>query len=114
MLPVVVWGTNLRAAREHAGYTRHGLAKLVCRHEATVGRWEAGIMAPKPAERVHLATILGVDFDALFPKVEPVVVTVARIVAKARTITELRRAVMHLRDELAAFDALNERTATCP
>lgn len=71
-------------------------------------------MAPKPAERLHLATLFGIAFDELFPQMEPAVVTASRTVAAARSIADLQRAVMVLRDELASFDALNERTSsTC-
>lgn len=98
---------NLRAARETAGLTRCGLGALVDRTGRTVGRWEDGSIAPKPAERLRLAEVLGADVGDLFPPFEPGVIVAARAVAASRTVPDLQRSVAHLRAELATLDERN-------
>ena len=111
MRPVTIWATNLRTARERSGLTKAALAGLLGCSDVSVGRWVAGTRTPKPAERIRLARILDADIDELFPLDEPAVVTAARRVVASRTVTDLRRAVSALADELASLDAPNERGA---
>lgn len=106
--PSGISGPNLRAVREQYGMSRNELARLVGRTAGTVGRWEAGSLTPRPAERRLLAGILAKDVGDLFPMADPPVIAAARGVARAQSMVELRRAVIALQYEI---DLLDERGA---
>lgn len=54
-----VVGTRIRAARRQAGLTQADLAEKLEVHQATVARWEAGVLVPTPRHRRRLADLLG-------------------------------------------------------
>ena len=55
----------LRDARQAAGYSQAGLARLVGVQLVTLKAWESGRRAPKPASQRRLADVLGLRFEDL-------------------------------------------------
>ena len=55
----------LRDARQAAGYSQAGLARLVGVQLVTLKAWESGRRAPKPASQRRLADVLGLGFEDL-------------------------------------------------
>jgi len=55
----------LRDARQAAGYSQAGLARLVGVQLVTLKAWESGRRAPKPASQRRLADVLGLGYEDL-------------------------------------------------
>ncbi|MCL2393393.1 MAG: helix-turn-helix domain-containing protein [Acidimicrobiaceae bacterium] len=52
-------GVRIRVARREAGLTQLLLAEKLEVTQTTIGRWEAGVMAPNDRHRMRLADLLG-------------------------------------------------------
>lgn len=63
------WGENIRLHREVIGLTQAQLAEQLDPpvSQATVARWEAGLMEPRRRYKAQLAPLLHTDTRILFP-----------------------------------------------
>lgn len=70
---LVAWGRNIVAAREALGIEQKDLADLLNPPvtQATVSRWEGGLVEPRIASRLELCRVLAVSGEELFP-LEPI------------------------------------------
>ena len=66
-----MWGNNVKQFRGARQLSVAEFAEAVGVTQATVSRWEAGLMAPRDRHKVAIATVLGVDVYTLFPLVRP-------------------------------------------
>lgn len=58
-------GQKLAELRYRAGLTQSGLAAKLGVHRNYIGRIEAGKFEPTPARLIAIASVLGVDIDAI-------------------------------------------------
>jgi transcriptional regulator with XRE-family HTH domain len=64
----VLYGKNLKNAREAAGLTQTELAERVESSQPTIARWEAGRGVPSDGMKIRLALVLGYEQPRdLFP-----------------------------------------------
>lgn len=64
-----LWGSNMRRYREAKGVSRDEMAEAICSTDATLSRWEAGIVMPNDARKLEIADYLGVPAVSIFPLV---------------------------------------------
>ena len=64
-----LWGANLRRLCEAKGITREQMAEAISSTDATLSRWEAGIVMPNDARKIEIADYLGVPAVSIFPLV---------------------------------------------
>lgn len=64
---LVVWGENIRTAREAAGRTQEWLAEKLGVATTTVYRWETGKIAPTDDHKAAIAVALDAEARSLFP-----------------------------------------------
>lgn len=62
-----LWGKNIKNGRTALGFSQRDLAEKLNVTQATVSRWEAGLMAPIDDQREALAGVLCQDYFNLFP-----------------------------------------------
>ena len=75
MLPVSnnlyrLWGSTMKRHREILGKSRAEMAEALETTEATLSRWEAGVVMPSDARKIEIAEYLGVPAVSLFPLVK--------------------------------------------
>jgi transcriptional regulator with XRE-family HTH domain len=63
----LLWGANLKRYREAKGVTREQMAAEINSTEATLSRWETGIVMPNDERKIEIADYLGVPAIAIFP-----------------------------------------------
>lgn len=60
----------MKRHREFLEISRGEMAKRLDTTEATISRWEAGIVMPSDARKIEVADFLGVPAVSLFPLVK--------------------------------------------
>lgn len=65
-----LWGSTMRRQREYLGLTRAEVAERLDTTEATLSRWEAGIVMPNDERKIEIADLYGVPPVTLFPLVK--------------------------------------------
>jgi transcriptional regulator with XRE-family HTH domain len=64
-----LWGNNMKTHREAKGVSREQMARDINSTEATLSRWEAGLVMPNDDRKIAIADYLGVPAVTLFPLV---------------------------------------------
>lgn len=64
-----LWGNNMKIYREAKGVSRETMAEDINSTEATLSRWENGIVMPSDDRKIEIADYLGVPAVTLFPLV---------------------------------------------
>lgn len=62
-----LWGKNIEHFRVARELSQGDLAERLQVTQATVSRWESGLLEPRRAMKVKLARELGTDVAVLFP-----------------------------------------------
>ena len=62
-----IHGRNIRGFREDKGESQLDMANALNVTQATVSRWEAGLVSPRDEQKVAIAEYLGVPAFAVFP-----------------------------------------------
>lgn len=63
----VLWGVNIRVAREAKEHTQAELGKRVGVNQSTVAKWEKGTISPTRDNMVLLARVLEAEAREMFP-----------------------------------------------
>lgn len=61
------WGKNIETFRIARNLSQGDLADALDVTQATVSRWESGLLEPRRAKKAKLAHVLGTDVAILFP-----------------------------------------------
>ena len=64
-----LWGKNMKLYREAKGVSREQMAGDLHSTEATLSRWEAGVVMPNDERKIEIADYLGIPAVTLFPLV---------------------------------------------
>lgn len=62
-----LWGKNIESFRIARKMGQVDLAQALDVTQATVSRWESGLIEPRRAMKVRIASVLGTDVAVLFP-----------------------------------------------
>ena len=63
------WGKNLKNYRQACNLTQEQAAEKLDTTDATISRWEAGLVMPNDEMKLRVAELYGVQAFAIFPLV---------------------------------------------